>query len=219
MIAVTISIGARYQRLCEASACSFRTMTGINPIVLTERDTIGLPSIHKPHHLKFFIPECIYTRTKRNDHRILYFDADIVFIRPFALDFLKRYDNDFAVVRDEENEGSLEDANRCGVSHSQYFNSGFMLFNCDIHNPMLKAAYLLTHYYHNNIFRGDQSFLNIARSKLAIETQWLPSIWNSINFHKKPNPEAYVAHLNGLSEETPEAIEATLARISHIATK
>jgi len=189
IVAVTIGVGEKHRAMAELAAESYRIHGG-GRVEILDRRHLEASGLLVPGHLKFkifdFVPDA---------KRILYFDADMVFLRPFPFKELAEEDALYCVPDGEEKPWVRRDSKRIGVPANEYFNSGFFVASREHHLQMLKLSENLSP-ISVGMF-NDQTQLNWARELLGIKTRYLPQYFNNIEFFKKDVSNTIVGHFIG----------------------
>lgn len=175
MIAVTVGVGDRFRRMANVAADSCAAATGLDTVVLDERifERSGMDN-----------PQCLRLRIFDLFPKVasfLYFDADLLFLRPIDVRRVF-FGSDFLCVKDvAEASWIQQDAKRIGIPAAEYFNSGIIVANRTKHLPMMRLAESLLSVYDGAF--ADQGVLNWACKLLGVKVQFLPRSFNDIGFN------------------------------------
>ena len=200
MIAVTIGVGPKFAPLAEMAAASCASRTGL-PVEIMGDAAMTKYAAKTPLHLKFkLFEEFPHAET------ILFFDADVVFARPWdAREWAGA--EEFICVRDLWDKGWIvSDAEDIGIPPRDYFNAGIFIVNRTRHLPMLRLAAKLCGRFRSNFY--DQTALNAARAWLDIPTRYLPKAYNYLVTHWNAGSDLedlVVLHLLGVEESPIES--------------
>jgi len=176
MIAVTIGVGEYYARLAEHAARAVQEMTGLETVVLGEAHfaASGLPYCH---HLKLRLFDFVA------DNSVMYFDADMVCLRPWMP---QRFAGEEALVAVSESARPLHvrTARDWEIPIHEYFNAGLMIINRLYHREWLRETerFVLTDTKFTQYDPYDQAALNITRYRLSVKLKLLDRRYNWIGF-------------------------------------
>ena len=201
LVGVTIGCGPRFHAMATLAAREFTRRTGRPAFVFDQVDQ-QRRGLSTPHRLKFDLFRLLDSTVDA----VAFFDADMVFLEPFAPEELLG-DDGFAAVRDLHREPwILADAARAGVPPQHYFNSGFFLLHRRQQRILDLAANLGAHL--ETPFR-DQTHLNAAANLLGVATNFLPARFNAhVDREHTRSLEGIVgAHVHWLRDEPAETLE------------
>jgi hypothetical protein len=171
MIAITIGVG-RYAEMAVHAAGLLARQTGLRTRVLGPVD-FASSGLRHPHDLKFRLFDF------SDDPDVLYFDADLVCLRPWdPLGF--RGCEGLIAVRDLVSDMVRAEAQRADVPVDDYFNSGFFIANRERHATWLRAAERVAEQYRKPFV--DQTALNAARRIVGLPFCPVERKYNWLNF-------------------------------------
>ena len=174
MLAVTIGVGERWERLATETAKGVTARTGLETRILGATEMAHY-QVRLPHHLKFKLFDALPVAES-----ILYFDADTLFFQRWdPRQFAGR--RELICVRDFEDQTQIgREARAAGVALEAYFNSGLLILNRQHHAPLLAEAERLSREL-VSVFH-DQTYLNAARRVLGIQGLYRPREYNRLKF-------------------------------------
>lgn len=143
MIAVTIGVGSPFDEMAQCSANRLRALTGLKTYVL-DRDTmhkwIDSREINRWGSVSCTILKFKLFEIFPNVESILYFDADLVYLRKWEPRILSGAES-FICVRDHWFHPYIQaEACRAGMPADAYFNIGFFIASRRYHAESLQAA-------------------------------------------------------------------------------
>lgn len=173
MIAVTIGVGEPFHEMALIAGDLASRFTGLKVKVLAEEHFQQCRARY-PNHLKFRLFDLA------EDDDILYFGADLVFLRAWdPAQFADR--EEIVCVRDMWFEPHItQDAESNGIPINEYFNSGMFIINRRNHERLLRAAEAELLVLKSRFV--DQTALNVARVRLGIAPLFLDRRYNWLRF-------------------------------------
>ena len=176
MIAVTMGFGEPFGRLAALAARAVREMTGLETVVLdgTHFAASGLPH---PHHLKLRIFDHV------DDDAVLYFDSDIVCLKPWDPTRFARPDA-LVVVTDIPHGGTIRACQDWNIPIREFFNAGFMILNRRCHRDWLRETERLIKANPKvSAFQStDQTALNVTRCRFGLKLELIDRRYNWLAF-------------------------------------
>lgn len=194
MIAVTIGCGERYGLMAKLAARKAEEATGLPIHILGDRDCEAL-KVPSPHYLKLYLFKLF-----PNASSILYFDADLFFLRKWDPITLAGR-SEIVCVRDRWSWGCIEaDAARAEVPVREYFNTGLLILNREVHEEWLdRTQQELGTIEYGGLY--EQTYLNWTRWKLRLPVLFLPKKWNYLGWESAPaNEEVIGAHSDRMKQ-------------------
>jgi len=173
MIAVTIGVGEPFYHMALLAGGLASRFTSLKVQILTEKHLRRCGARH-PTYLKLHLFDLV------EDDDILYFDADVVFLRAWdPTQYVRR--KEIVCVRDMWFAPHIiQDAEWNGIPINEYFNAGMFIVNRTNHERLLRAAEAGL----PRLILGfaDQTALNEARVRLDIPALFLDRRYNWLRF-------------------------------------
>jgi len=178
MIAATIGIGEAYGKLARYAAQTVREMTGLETVILDDKDFVksGLPH---PHHLKLRLFDLV------EDETVMFFDSDMVCLNRWSPQrFIKA--NAVVAVVERPVPTIMRICEAWDIPWHEYFNAGLMILDRRCHQDWLREAerFVLTDKKFTEFDPYDQAALNITRYRLGVKLELLDRRYNWVGFGK-----------------------------------
>lgn len=199
ILGVTIA-SPGYFELANEAAARFRKYSGLDALVITTNR-------NDSYDMKYILP-LLGTRT------LIFFDADLWYIRPVSFDRFANL-NGIAAVQDATRHSfhgtfCLQDAISLDVPPDRYVNTGFMVINPRL--PAVAEAFRLASSLMAQRRAGEiktldvteQSLLNAAFYRSGVDMHFLPDEWNfwpmawKHKFYDRLPLEPYCIHAAGV---------------------
>lgn len=162
MIAATIGVGKAHARMARLAADSAAEATGLDVEVLTEiPDDVSSPAAYK------------LRLVERYQQTVLYFDADVRFLRPWVA--IESYDDREAFFASQHDLTSAvaRDCEINGLDPARYFYSGLFIAN-ERHRAMFaRAERIVSSRNYKTQFAYEMTGVNIAAQRLGVPVQFL----------------------------------------------
>jgi len=190
MIAATIAHGTAYRELAGLAAESVRKHTGLETVVLSPSD-FPQSKLRHPAYAKLLLLRHFEGQS------VLYFDADVRFVRDWDVAAIRDTDH-FVAVADMPSKARDADCKRYKLDPVWYVNSGLWIANQRNAAALEVALHLANDPAYWTAFRYEQTALNVALQRYRVPIRLLDPRYNWIcSPQHPPPPDATVLHIAG----------------------
>jgi hypothetical protein len=176
MIGVTVGTGD-YEETAVLAGARARAMTGLD-IEFFDYGMLRKAGIADPYSARLAIFDLV------DVDAVLYFDADIVMLKPWSPRSWEGCPS-FVAVRDQYVGRSTIDED---LPRDNYVNSGLFIAQRRAHAAVLSDARELWKLEGDRLEMKDQTALNRALRRADVRVEYLPEFYNFMRYHLKESP-------------------------------